>query len=118
MLGGQVGDSSAARDVADVDVYDPATDRWSAAAPLPGPRSHTNSCTLVLDGRIVVIGGEAPSYRREVFSYDPADNEWSLFGMLPEGRSSSVAGAFGDRLIIATGDLPDASRDLWIGVLS
>ncbi|NIS66255.1 MAG: galactose oxidase, partial [Gemmatimonadales bacterium] len=37
------------------EVYDPATDSWSDAAPLPTARDHF--AIAVVDGRIHVIGG-------------------------------------------------------------
>src|SRR4029078_8271252 len=40
------------------EVYDPATDKWAAVKPLSLARSHISSATLVVNGRIVTIGGE------------------------------------------------------------
>lgn len=118
-IGGQTGDRDAARDVASVDIYDPATDAWSAAAPLPGPRSHTNCSTLVLGDRILVIGGESGhgSYNREIFAYDPATDAWSVFARLPDERSTAVAGIINGQLVLATGNAPGISDDTWVGTI-
>lgn len=118
-IGGQTGDRDAARDVANVDVYDPATDTWSAAAPLPGPRSHTNCSTLLFEGKILVIGGESgpEQYNREIYAYDPATNAWSRFANLPDRRSTAIAGIIGDKLILATGNAPGFTDDTWIGTI-
>jgi N-acetylneuraminic acid mutarotase len=49
-------------DVRTVNVYDPATDSWSNAAPLPAPRSGTSAALVVLNGqtRIELVGGPKP----------------------------------------------------------
>ena len=116
-IGGQTGDRHAARDVANVDIYDPVTNTWSAAAPLPDPRSHTNCSTLVFGDRILVIGGESGhgTFTREIFAYDPATNAWSVFARLPNPRSTAVAGIINGQLVLATGNAPGISNDTWIG---
>jgi N-acetylneuraminic acid mutarotase len=78
-----------------VEVYDPATDRWTSAPPLPTPRSGLTAA--VLDGRIHVVGGEALSGGRtfeqhEVF--DPRTGVWrSEAPLVParHGLASAVA---------------------------
>jgi hypothetical protein len=42
--------------VPDVQIYDPATDRWSWSVPLPQPR-HGHSSTLLPDGSVLIAGG-------------------------------------------------------------
>ena len=119
-IGGQVGDKDGARDVANVDVYDPATDTWTAAAKLPGPRSHTNACTFVYRDKIYVVGGESghQSLESEILSYDPATNAWSTVGMLPGPRSTAVAGIIGDQLVVATGNAPGKTDNVWLGAIA
>ena len=43
-------------------IYDPASDAWSEAAPLPVPTywDYSNSAVLLPDGRVMVCGGGSP----------------------------------------------------------
>ena len=88
-----------------------------SATPLPAPISHVNCCTLVLDGRILVLGGESPDLRREVLQFDPAAGSWTVVGLLPDRRSTAVAGIIDGRLVMATGNSPGQTDDVWIGTL-
>jgi N-acetylneuraminic acid mutarotase len=87
-----------------VDVYDPLTDAWTSAANLPLPISHTHASTVVMNGKIVSLGGEYEHNQiaSEVLVYDPTVDMWSLLGYLPAPRRAMVAGAAGNQLI-ATG---------------
>jgi len=71
----------------DVDVYDPATESWSQAAPLPTPRR--DPFVVVWCDRILVIGGFAhPSgpWLETVEAYDPDTDSWQQLNPLPEAR--------------------------------
>jgi N-acetylneuraminic acid mutarotase len=116
-IGGQHGDLDAGVDLRRVDVYEPATDTWSTSGPLPGPRSHTNCCTFVLAGKILVLGGESPDFHREIYQYNPTAGEWKLFGMLPDPRSTAVAGIIDGKIVLATGNSPGETDNVWIGTL-
>ncbi|WP_240741615.1 NPCBM/NEW2 domain-containing protein [Deinococcus sp. KSM4-11] len=76
-----------------VEAYDPATDRWTEVAPLPLARSHIANSTFVLEGRIVVAGGESAHDQpiADVSAYDPATNTWTALTKLPVALISSVA---------------------------
>jgi hypothetical protein len=117
-IGGQRGDLTAGVDLDEVSVYDPAADAWAALAPLPSPRSHTNCCTLVLNYKILVLGGESPDLHQEIEQYDPATNTWLLFGLMPDPRSTAVAGIIDGKVVLATGNAPGSTMDVWIGTLS
>lgn len=71
--GGTVGEGSDIRYIAVAEVYDPATDRWAATAPMPSPRGG-GSGVLLGDGSVVIVGGSdeagqgAPSCPRSVTS--------------------------------------------------
>ena len=56
-VGGQFGHDQGPIDVTLVHRYEPVTDRWTEAAPLPHPVSHAESSTFVEDGCLIVIGG-------------------------------------------------------------
>jgi N-acetylneuraminic acid mutarotase len=59
------------------EVYDPVSDTWSIAAPLPAGR---NSCAgVTLDGALWLIGGEDPGETRvypQTWIFDPVRNSW------------------------------------------
>ena len=77
-----------------VHVFDPATQTWAEAAPLPTPLSHTSASTLVWEGRIVVVGGVTQKSRevRTVYAYDPVEDVWESWTPLPASRQSPVGG--------------------------
>jgi len=87
------------------EVYDPATNKWSDAAPLPQPRDHAP--TVVADGKIHVLGGrfDATADNTDVHSvYDPATNSWASAPFLPEPRSGGSAVLYHDRIILMGGE--------------
>jgi len=59
--------------VARAERYDPATDRWSPAGDLAQARSG-HVATLLLDGRVLVTGGEGNGLVATAEIYDPATN--------------------------------------------
>ena len=120
-IGGQQFEEGYAIIQSEVDVYDPATDKWKVVAPLPKARSQMNSGTFVMDGRIFVTGGEdiAPNgYVNDVTAYDPITNIWTTLNPLPAPRRSGVADAIGSEIIYATGwaDGPGQSNTIWSGL--
>jgi N-acetylneuraminic acid mutarotase len=119
VIGGQHGQEDAQVSQSEVDRYDPATNRWTKVASLPGGRSHISEGTIVYNGRIVVIGGETASGtpQRTIYDYDLATNKWALLGNLPAARSTVVAGIFSGKLIVATGNSPYNSNTNFIGTL-
>lgn len=93
--------------IAEVDVYDFQSGQWStlpASANLPTPRA---GCTaVVVDGRLLVIGGESGSQQAahaEVEAYDPATLRWTTWAPLTVGRHAMQAIAHEDRVYVAAG---------------
>jgi N-acetylneuraminic acid mutarotase len=120
VIGGQKDEEELQQPLGSVYRYNPTKDSWTSVADLPAPRSHTNCSTFVMDGRIIVLGGENGfmQVRRTVFAYDPVTNSWAHLSDLPAARSTSVAGVLsGNRIISATGNDPDASATTWIGTV-
>ncbi|MFM2409287.1 MAG: hypothetical protein RL481_115, partial [Pseudomonadota bacterium] len=83
-----------------VHVYDPATDRWSNAAPLPWATSH--AAIAVLGGKIYAVGGFddivhiGPQSKFAV--YNPKRNNWTELPPLPTARGSIALAAVGGKL--------------------
>ena len=116
-IGGQHGYDLAAVCQASVHVYDPATDRWTAAANMPRPVSHHTASTFILNGRLIVAGGESAPNRslRNVIAYNPSTNSWSALTDLPSARTSPVAVALNGAIYFTTGSLQSTT---WKGLVS
>ena len=121
-IGGQQNQDSAAIQRAEVQMYDPATNTWTARAPLPLARSHITSATLVRNGRIIVLGGIGPGNRviNRVDSYDPVSNAWTPLTPLPANRLSGVADLLPDgRILFTTGGTGGTmARNTWVGTFA
>ncbi len=94
--------------VADVDAYDPATNRWTAVASLPAPLGSVETSTLVADGQIVVVGGGTNGgydgvYQTSVLAFNPVTNAWSQVATLPEANEGLSAAYIAGKLIVADG---------------
>jgi N-acetylneuraminic acid mutarotase len=86
------------------EVYDPATDSWSDAAPLPLGRS--SFAGAAVDGEFIVFGGEDAAETRvftEVDVYDPASGRWTAAASLPHGVQGIGAAVVGDRVFVPGG---------------
>ncbi len=85
--------------IADVEIYDPAQDRWQTSASLPSPRCAY--ALAVLDGQAYLFGGrttdEADSALDEVLRFDPELNAWAVVDRLPAPRADLAAAAIADR---------------------
>jgi len=108
-FGGQIwvagGYAENGRPVADVQVYDPASDTWSQGPPLPQPLHHT---ALVATGdRLFVLGGyTTPDFAAPtdaVHVLDPATGEWQEAPSLPEPRGAGAAAYDGERVVYGGG---------------
>ena len=94
-----------AQTVGEVDVYDIRARRWSTLpAPLPTERAGTASA--VVDGKLVVMGGESlkqePAHR-EVEAWDPKAARWQSLPAMPVGRHGTQAAMLGGQVYIAAG---------------
>lgn len=98
-----------------VDVFDPATGRFTALAPIPHPRDHV--FVAAHGGRIYVAGGRDSNAGadgdvfddsvREIDVYDIASNTWSTLpaaAQLPTARAGAPTAIVGNELIVAGGE--------------
>ncbi|WNG36954.1 kelch repeat-containing protein [Archangium violaceum] len=90
-----------------ISVYDPQTDSWSQAAPIPMPMNHPN--VAAAGGKLYVIGGmvsDLPWYAvGNVYEYDPQTNTWTELAPMPAGteRGSAAVGVSGTKIYLAGG---------------
>lgn len=103
--------------------YDPRTDAWTRKADLPVASSHAESGTLVIDGKIVVLGGQIDDIKVTANTrlYDPATDTWSLPTPLPEDRKGGVAGYLNGKVFYTNGQRDGdwrVSTTTWVGTLT
>ena len=86
---------------ATVEVYDPRTDTWRSAAPLPVATNHNAAATV--NGRLYAFGGTTP----RAFVYDPARDAWSeVASMTYQHGGTPAVGVIGGKLYVAGGAGP------------
>lgn len=92
-FGGQTGQDLAANHKANVYIFDPVTEVWSAGANMiNGGRSHMTSSAFLYAGKVFLLAGESDSaVLRNVESYDLATNTWQSYANLPAARIAGVA---------------------------
>ena len=83
-----------------VEIWDPATGEWSAAAPMTEPRA-SHSATLLGDGTVLVVGGRGRLLTAEI--YDPETNTWEAVAGLKEGRTDHTASLLPDGRVLVAG---------------
>jgi large repetitive protein len=113
----------------DVHVYDPATDSYSIAAPLPGPGVE-NPAVVAHDGRLYAFGGSTAPFSGAVSNaavYDPATNSWTPLAPMPTARGGAFARVIGGKIYVgggmdangaslATVDVYDVATGAWSSV--
>jgi N-acetylneuraminic acid mutarotase len=93
------------------DVYDPKTDSWQSAAPLPTARS--GGAVVYYHGLILYVGGECKGFKSggggegftENEAYDPKTDKWQTLAPLPAQRNGFGAGAVGKNAYFAGGSV-------------
>jgi N-acetylneuraminic acid mutarotase len=92
-----------------MEAYDPATDTWTAMAPMSIHR-HALAATLGPDGRIYAIGGtnDRVFASDAVEIYDPAKDSWTRGAPMPHGQECAAAtftpGPAGEVLVLGGWD--------------
>jgi hypothetical protein len=100
------------------EIFDPATEAWTALAPLSSSRDwHT--ATLLPDGDVLVVGGYAKGKEWEPLSFAHVDRlgpaGWRAEAPLTLRRMGHAASLVAGGLVLVTGGLDWQSR--WVGSL-
>jgi hypothetical protein len=92
------------------EVYDPASDKWSHAAPLPVARDHL--AAIALDGKIHVIGGRKDNNTTDNTAfhdvYDPRTNSWVRAAPMPTARSATAVVWYRGMILVDGGECDHA----------
>jgi len=86
------------------DLWDPASERWSAIQPLPAVRDQFALVALP-DGRALVAGGanaDRTSYS-STYVFDPTAATWSKVGLLATARTAPSAAVLPDGRVLVAG---------------
>jgi len=103
-----------------VEVYDPATNTWSSAAPMPTARGALAAAAV--NGRIYAIGGFA--YSNNLFQpldtvevYDPSSDTWSTAAPMPTRKYDLAAVGMNGKLYVIGGSALSSTSPTGVAVL-
>jgi hypothetical protein len=97
------------------EVYDPASDTWTATGPMRFERADATA-TLLANGTVLVAGGSnASGYLGSAETYDPATNAWTATsGGMGDGRRDHTATLLSTgRVLIAGGGTHREAAELY-----
>ena len=101
---GSLGHPLDGKSIASVELYDPATGKWTPTGSLRQARNSGNMATLLHDGRVLLAGGHSNTeVMRSAEIYDPATGKWSDAGMLSVGRDPVATLLADGRVLVAGG---------------
>jgi cysteine-rich repeat protein len=83
------------------EVYDPAANAWQPIAPMPTGRRTGNA--VVVNGRVLLFGGEGAGTFAQNELYDPATDGWRILEPMPLPRHGAVAGRIGNGIFVVGG---------------
>ena len=104
-------------------IYNTATNTWSAGMVLPAARSGVATATF--NGLVYVIGGYNPTGtgHNEVYIYNPGTNSYTTGALMPAGQGNMAGVLFNGEIYVvgggtAPGDNTLTTRPLTCGALS
>jgi N-acetylneuraminic acid mutarotase len=116
--------------LADVEIFDPATGISTRVTPLHTPR-HNHTATLLTDGRVLVVGGanHQQQWLGDAEVYDPTTDGWTVVPMhtshgvehtatlMNDGCVLVVGGAIGSGQQTDQVDIFDPQTNSWYGAM-
>jgi N-acetylneuraminic acid mutarotase len=116
-------DAQALKMSASAEIYDPASNSWTAAASLSQPR-YAFILSSLPDGQVLAIGGardhgnywDESSFITEIESYDPMADRWRVVGALQQPAAYATATLLPDGRLWLTGGRSSTSfwSDTWL----
>jgi N-acetylneuraminic acid mutarotase len=110
-----------------VEMYDPSSNAWSAAPPMPTARNGV--AVVAVNGKIYALGGSNASIGSTniVEVYDPSANTWNAVAPMPTARTGLAAATLngkiyaiggsgrvgGSSVFLSTVEVYDPSTDTW-----
>ncbi|NBI31284.1 Kelch repeat-containing protein, partial [Chengkuizengella marina] len=94
-------DDSNAERITTLEVYNPRSDTWTSLRDLNKNRRYFSS--IVVDGKIYVVGGQEDDYLNYVEVYDPSTNIWTELRPMEEKRSHSQIQEINGKIIVMGG---------------
>jgi hypothetical protein len=93
-----------------VELFDPATAKWSLTGPLHVGRIGAQAATLA-DGAVLVVGGSDVNGNtlKSAELWDPATGKWTVIGSLAQARDEFTLAALPDGSAIVAGGLNPAT---------
>lgn len=108
ICGGDVGNSYSNR----CDIYNPATNSFSAGASLPQVKNLYDAMKSLPDGRVLACAGllSTSSFTNRCDVYNPTTNAWTQVASLPQSKYGTAAAPLGNGRIIFCGGATSASN--------
>jgi N-acetylneuraminic acid mutarotase len=119
---------NATENLATCEIFDPATKKWTMAAPCQRPHAYGQSMTRLQSGDLLIAGGEGErggsSLTADVERYQVGNGSWRPAAkmrhavhwhtatLLKDGKVLVTGGRTGSR-ILRSADLYDAEADRW-----
>jgi hypothetical protein len=95
------------------ELWDPATQKWTAVPPMAHERSHAAACVLP-SGRVAVVGGKGAddSVRNDGEVFDPVKREWEPLGteMAHNHINISAVAVAGGMLVVSVDEDDDPNE--------
>lgn len=99
VIGGFAGEQGTSQQMT-CEIYDPATDTWTATSDMHQIRVFASTTTLP-DGRILIVGGGGPPIAGDL--YDPASGEWTATDSINLPGDYVVSVLLADGTVYVTG---------------